>query len=120
MSKYTALFFGAAVLIWLLVVPKQRRWLLSPWPYLGAVIAFALFAPVIIWNSQHQWVSFLKQIGDRARVEDFRPGFIIELIPTQVAFATPLVFILGSMGLHALARRRAGAMPARVLVDVMF
>src|ERR1700742_447057 len=59
LSKYTALFFGAAILIWLLVVPQQRRWLASPWPYLGAVIAFALFAPVIIWNSQHQWVSFL-------------------------------------------------------------
>src|SRR5579872_6514790 len=35
LSKYTALFFGPAILIWLLLVPKQRRWLLSPWPYLG-------------------------------------------------------------------------------------
>src|ERR1700729_2468964 len=30
LSKYTALFFGVAILIWLLVVPKQRRWLASP------------------------------------------------------------------------------------------
>ena len=43
-----------------------------------------------------------------------------ELIPTQIAFATPLVFILAAMGLHALARRKAGAMPARVLVNAMF
>ena len=119
-SKYTALFFGPAILIWLVVVPKQRRWLLSPWPYLGAVVAFALFVPVIVWNAEHQWVSFLKQISGRARIEDFRPAFIAELIPTQVAFATPLVFILGAMGLHALAHRRAGATSARVLIDVMF
>jgi 4-amino-4-deoxy-L-arabinose transferase-like glycosyltransferase len=120
LSKYTALFFGPAILIWLLAVPKQRRWLLSPWPYLGALIAFAIFAPVIVWNAEHQWVSFLKQISGRARIEDFRPAFIGELIPTQVAFATPLMFILGAMGLHALARRATGAMSARVLVNAMF
>jgi hypothetical protein len=119
-SKYTTLFFGPAILIWLVVVPKQRRWLLSPWPYLGAVVAFAIFSPVIIWNAGHHWVSFLKQINGRARIEEFRLAYIGELIPTQIAFATPLVFILGAMGLHALARRKAGALPARVLINVMF
>src|SRR5580700_7286563 len=43
-SKYTALLFGPAILIWLLVIPKQRRWLVSLWPYLGALVAFAIFA----------------------------------------------------------------------------
>jgi Dolichyl-phosphate-mannose-protein mannosyltransferase len=119
-SKYTALFFGVAILIWLAIVPKLRRWLLSPWPYLGAVVAFAIFSPVIIWNAQHDWVSFLKQINGRVRVEEFRLAYIGELIPTQIAFATPLIFILGAMGLHALARRQVGAMPARVLINVMF
>src|SRR5215831_19217122 len=106
LSKYTALLFGPAILIWLVAVPKQRRWLISPWPYLGGLVAFALFAPVVYWNSQHQWVSFLKQIGDRVAFEDFHPRFIAELVPTQLAFATPFVFILGAMGLHALFRRK--------------
>src|SRR5204863_7422058 len=119
LSKYTALFFGPAILIWLAVVPKLRRWLLSPWPYLGGIVAFAIFSPVILWNADHHWVSFIKQIG-RARIEDFHPAFIAELLPTQVAFATPLVFILGATGLHALMWRSAGAMAARVLVNAMF
>ncbi|KJC36975.1 glycosyl transferase [Bradyrhizobium sp. LTSP885] len=119
LSKYTALFFGPAILIWLVTVPKLRRWLLSPWLYLGGVVALAMFAPVIRWNADHQWVSFIKQMG-RARIEDFRPAFIAELIPTQFAFATPLVFILGVMGLYALYRRLAGAMGARVLVNTLF
>src|SRR4051812_39014200 len=119
LSKYTALFFGPAILIWLIAVPKLRRWLLSPWTYLGGLVAFALFFPVIQWNADHQWVSFLKQFG-RARIEDFRPVFIAELIPTQVAFATPLVFILGAMGLHAMIWRSAGALAARALVNAMF
>src|SRR6478736_4987260 len=113
LSKYTALFFGPAILIWLLAVPKLRRWLISPWLYLGGLVALLMFAPVIMWNADHHWVSFIKQMG-RARIEDLRPLFIAELAPTQVAFATPLVFILGAMGLHALARRQAGVMPARV------
>ena len=119
LSKYTALFFGPAILIWLIVVPKLRRWLLSPWLYLGGLVAAAMFAPVVLWNADHHWVSFIKQMG-RARIEDFKPAFIAELIPTQIAFATPLVAILGAMGLYALYQRRAGALPARALVNVMF
>ena len=117
-AKYTAMFFGAAILIWLVAVPKLRHWLLSPWPYLGGLVSLAIFSPVILWNADHHWVSFVKQLG-RARIEDFRPGYIAELIPTQFAFATPLVFILGVMGLHALIMRRAGTAAARVLIDVM-
>ncbi|XIA63826.1 glycosyltransferase family 39 protein [Bradyrhizobium sp. TZ2] len=119
LSKYTALFFGPAILIWLGAVPKLRRWLISPWLYLGGLVALLMFAPVILWNADHNWVSFIKQMG-RARIEDFRPVFIAELIPTQIAFATPLVWLLGAMGLYALYRSRAGALPARVLVNTMF
>jgi hypothetical protein len=119
LSKYTALFFGPAILIWLAGVPKLRRWLVSPWPYLGGLVALLIFSPVILWNADHHWVSFIKQIG-RARIEDFKPAFIGELIPTQVAFATPLVFILGAMGLYALFTRRAGALAARVLINATF
>lgn len=119
LSKYTALFFGPAILIWLIVVPKLRHWLISPWLYLGGLVAMLVFAPVILWNADHHWVSFIKQLG-RARIEDFRPVFIGELIPTQVVFATPAVWLLGAMGLYALCQRRAGALAVRVLVNTMF
>lgn len=119
LSKYTALFFGPAILIWLIAVPKMRRWLILPWPYLGGLVALAVFSPVMFWNAEHGWVSFIKQLG-RARIDHFNPAFIAELIPTQFAFATPLVFILGVMGLYALAVRKPGAWPARVLLNAMF
>lgn len=117
LSKYTALFFGPVILIWLLAVPAQRRWLATPWPYLGGLVAFALFTPVILWNAQHQWVSFLKQFG-RARIDEgFAARYILELIPAQFGFATPFVFILSVMGLYLLAMRRAGQATGRVLVN---
>ncbi len=117
LSKYTALFFGAGILVWLLLVPELRRWLISPWPYLGGLVAFAVFSPVILWNADHQWVSFIKQLG-RARVEGVTLKYLGEMIPTQFAFATPLVFILGVFGLYALLRRNAEASkPARALIN---
>jgi 4-amino-4-deoxy-L-arabinose transferase-like glycosyltransferase len=119
LSKYTALFFGPAILIWLVSVPKLRRWLVSPWLYLGGLVSLLMFMPVILWNADHQWVSFIKQFG-RSRIEDFRPAFIGELIPTQIAFATPLVFILGAMGLYALLKRDGGASAARGLLNAIF
>ena len=119
LSKYTALLFGAGILVWLIAVPRLRRWLVSPWPYLGGVVAFAVFSPVILWNQQHHWVSFIKQFG-RARVDGLTLRFIGEVIPTQFAFATPLIFILGAMGLYVLSRRDAGAWSARLLISMMF
>jgi hypothetical protein len=119
LSKYTALLFGPAILIWLISAPNLRRWLISPWLYLGGLVALIVFSPVILWNVDHHWVSFIKQLG-RSEVVDFKPGFIGELIPTQIAFATPFVFVLGAMGLYASARREGGALAARALINAMF
>lgn len=32
-----------------------RRTLRDPWLYAGALVAIALFAPVVLWNAQHDW-----------------------------------------------------------------
>jgi len=107
---------GAAILIWLLAVPELRRWLRTPWPYLGGLVALAMFSPVIIWNAEHHWASFVKQFG-RARVDQFTLRYIVELIPTQIVFATPPVFALAAMGLVALSKRGEGTRAARVLIN---
>jgi hypothetical protein len=70
----------------------------------------------LIWNADHHWVSFAKQFG-RARVDHFTLRYIIELIPTQIAFATPPVFVLAAMGLFALSRRGEGTRVARALIS---
>lgn len=117
LSKYTALFFGAQILLWLLLAKDQRRWLMSPWLYAGGIAAALVFSPVILWNADHQWVSFIKQLG-RARVEGMTLKFLGEMIPTQFAFATPSVFILGVLGLYALARGRAANAASATLVSI--
>jgi 4-amino-4-deoxy-L-arabinose transferase-like glycosyltransferase len=118
LSKYTALFFGLSILLWLALVPNLRRWLLTPWPYLGGLAALAVFSPVILWNAQHEWVSLIKQLG-RARGDDVTLRYLIEVIPVQIGLATPPIFVLGAAGLIAMAYGRGGSRPGRVLLGTM-
>ncbi|QOZ30080.1 glycosyltransferase family 39 protein [Bradyrhizobium sp. CCBAU 51753] len=58
LSKFTAIMLLPAVLAFALVPEWRWRWLRSPYPYLAALIAVVVFAPVMIWNAQHDWASF--------------------------------------------------------------
>ena len=58
LSKFTAIMLLPAVLAFALVPDWRRRWLLSPYPWLAALIALIVFSPVLIWNCQHDWASF--------------------------------------------------------------
>ncbi len=115
LSKYNALFFGVGILAWLIVVPTMRRWLATPWPYLGGALALALFAPVILWNVEHQWVSFQKQFG-RAIVQQWTLRYLGEYVAAQIGLATPSIFVLGTMGVWALLCGRGAGPAARVLL----
>ena len=61
LSKYSIVFLGFGIALWLVIVPEARRWLFTPWPLLGGLIALLLFSPVIYWNWQHEWISLLWQ-----------------------------------------------------------
>src|SRR5258706_3282144 len=63
LSKYTAFFLGAGILVWLALLPKERRWFASFWPYLGGRIAFLMFFPVVLWNADHGLGSFSTPFG---------------------------------------------------------
>ncbi len=118
LSKYTALFFGVSIVLWLALVPELRRWFATPWPYFGGLVAFALFSPVIAWNAEHGWVSFIKQFG-RVHGDTFTLRYLAELLPVQIGLATPSVFLLGCAGLRALGQGRGGARAARVLLGAL-
>src|SRR5947208_2945065 len=58
LSKFTAIMLLPAVAAFVLVPDWRRRWLLSPWPWLAALIVMIVFLPVLIWNAEHDWASF--------------------------------------------------------------
>jgi 4-amino-4-deoxy-L-arabinose transferase-like glycosyltransferase len=120
-SKYTAVLFGAGILAWLVLDPAARRWLARWQPWAGGGVALAVFAPVIAWNAAQGWASFAKQ-GGRAGAVDAGAAlrFLGELIGSQAALATPLVFVLCVAGTAAAAvgwwRRRD---PAALLLAAL-
>jgi 4-amino-4-deoxy-L-arabinose transferase-like glycosyltransferase len=105
LSKYSGFFLGLGIVGWLIFTPAMRRWLWSPWPYIGGGIALAMFTPVVVWNAQHEWASFLKQFS-RTDVSGWEPMKLLEYIVTQAAVATPSIFILGIAGLVVFVRAK--------------
>jgi 4-amino-4-deoxy-L-arabinose transferase-like glycosyltransferase len=118
LSKYTTIFFAPSILLWLLLVPEQRRWLVTPWPWLSGVIALAVFSPTLMWNAQHRWTSVLYQYN-RLVVHEWSLRYLGEFFAAQIGIATPFVFVLGAMGLVGLLRGQGGSFSARVLINAM-
>jgi len=98
LAKYTAFFLGAGILLWLAVVPEQRHWFRSAWPYAGALIALVMFSPVILWNAQHGWISFAMQFG-RTGAGVFTLRYLGEFLGGQLLLATPFIAILAAAGI---------------------
>jgi dolichol-phosphate mannosyltransferase len=87
LSKYTIALLGFAALVFVLLDPRSRHWLTRWEPYAAATIALTLFAPVIVWNYQHDWASFLFQARDRFSEPSF--GLHV-LLMNVIVVATPL------------------------------
>ena len=104
-SKYTDLFFGLGVLAWFVLDHRERRWLLDPWAWAGALIAVAVFLPVIFWNAGHHWVSFAKQFG-RIVPRGISLHFVPEFVFSQAGLINPLVAVFVVMGVVAGFKRQ--------------
>jgi 4-amino-4-deoxy-L-arabinose transferase-like glycosyltransferase len=92
LAKLHGVFLFAGVGLFLITSPAHRHWLASPWPYLAAVVAAAMFMPVIIWNEQHGWVSFVFQ-AERARAHEFKPWAPLVALAGQALFLLPWVWL---------------------------
>jgi 4-amino-4-deoxy-L-arabinose transferase-like glycosyltransferase len=99
LSKYTAILIVPGIFMYLLFSASQRKWLLSVHPYLGLVLALLIFSPVIIWNWQHDWASFMFQSSSRlAQMRRLRLDYFFQLIGSQLGMLTPYIFILVLIG----------------------
>ncbi len=65
LSKYTVALLGLGSLTFMLIDRQSRRWLFRTEPYVAAIISAVLFSPVILWNLQNSWMSFVFQSSNR-------------------------------------------------------
>jgi hypothetical protein len=88
-------FYSSMVVFYVCVSPGARKWLKSPYFYLGVVIALALSAPVLWWNAGHDWAMFKHAfgLGGVNLEEGFRPAKFFEFIGGQFGIVTPFILI---------------------------
>jgi 4-amino-4-deoxy-L-arabinose transferase-like glycosyltransferase len=104
LSKYTNLFVGAGLLLWLLLLPANWRWFRSWQLWAGGALAALLALPVVVWNANHGWASFAKQFGRVAGGDRLTPVYFLELVGGYLGLASPLIAVLGLIGLWRVTR----------------
>lgn len=92
LSKYQAATVGLGFGLAFLILPEGRRTLAHPAPYVAKLLVLVLIAPVIVWNAQHQWISFTFQAG-RGAAHKFDPAGLFTALLAQAALLTPWVAV---------------------------
>ena len=88
LTKITMLYFGLAVFVALL---------LTPWPWLGGVVASAFLLPYVFWQVRHGWptLGFWADYGEKVD-----PASPLEFLIEQVMMIQPPTLVLWLAGLY--------------------
>jgi len=89
LSKYHAVLLIFAIFLSFLIDDKFRKWMKTPYPYVSFIIAILIFIPNLLWNYQHNWVSYIYQFGKSASGFDFSFLKFFRGIMVQMGYLLP-------------------------------
>lgn len=105
LAKYPGVLLGLGALGYLLASPRHRGWLLRPQPYVAAAIVLTLQAPVLVWNAEHDWISFAFQGGRAVESGGLDWGRFFGAIAGQAIWVMPWVWLVLVLALVRSFRR---------------
>jgi len=111
LTKYTMASFYLCAFLFLSLVKEHRKLLLTKGPYIAFIISLLVFSPVIVWNINHDWVTF-KHTAGQAHLEDgiqISLKSFFEFFGSQLGVITPLLLILMAVSIWGLRKKREGA-----------
>ena len=112
-TKYTAVLLAAGIALALVTQRSLRPAWATPGPYIALAIALAVFAPNLVWNAQHGWVSFDYQLGHGlARHQGSAFLRELRLFGGQIGLVSPLLFALLVAAVYDALRARGDALRA--------
>jgi 4-amino-4-deoxy-L-arabinose transferase-like glycosyltransferase len=125
LSKFTAVMLLPAVLAFMLIPDWRRHWLTSPYPWAAALIAVAIFSPVLAWNAQHDWASFRFQFVRAAATHELSLRTVGDFFGLQFFLVGPILLpvVLSGVALtawRAVRQRDAVAILLSLCVIVPF
>ena len=78
LSKYSMILLAAGIILFMIMTSSLRHWWKRPIVYISAMLSIILFLPVIYWNAQHDWSSFIFQTGRRLdRANEFSTHYLL-------------------------------------------
>jgi 4-amino-4-deoxy-L-arabinose transferase-like glycosyltransferase len=93
LSKYSMALFVPAATLYLALSRQQRPILGTRWPYMALALGIAIYAPNLVWNLAHDWLSY-RHTGDNANLigDLFHPLKLAEFVGSQFGVFGPLLF----------------------------
>jgi len=92
-SKYTSIFIWIGVIGYILLY--DRKWLKEKSFYIALLLSLIIFSPVIWWNIQNDFISFVFQSGRIAVVDIMvRFDYILMEILGEILYNNPVNYVL--------------------------
>jgi 4-amino-4-deoxy-L-arabinose transferase-like glycosyltransferase len=95
-SKFTSVLVPAAIAVGCVSHARLQNRFGERGPYVAVLVASAVLTPVLIWNYQHDWVSFKFQLGHG--LGEPKGGVLgavnreLELLGGQIGLVSPILF----------------------------
>lgn len=108
LSKYTTAFLWLALI--LIIVIRNRRWLMTWQFYVANLLVLLIFSPVIAWNVSNSFISFAFH-GGRVTVSEQVLNFnsFITELGGELLYSNPVNLIIIILALAAIFRRKLTA-----------
>ncbi|MDT8394926.1 MAG: glycosyltransferase family 39 protein [bacterium] len=94
-SKFLGVPIIAASFLYLIARPDKRPLLKTPGPYTAWGLSLLGLIPVLIWNAQNGWATFIFNFGSRHASSSLSPGNVFDYLVGQAAGLSPLLLVIG-------------------------
>lgn len=99
LSKYTAVLWGGAAVLYMLFSSQGRKHLLHSGPWFAVLIVLICSLPILIWNASNDWVSlgyrFTHLTADAQKEFEWSPNLGLTLGGLVLTLGIAALFIVG-------------------------
>ncbi len=101
LSKYTGVTLAVSTFA-VLALQFKGQLFSKPGLYLAGIIAAICILPVLYWNMQNDWISFLYQLNHSAGKSEYNLANALRMQITQFAAFGPLIYVVGLIAIWKL------------------
>jgi hypothetical protein len=108
LCKYHAVFLAMGTFVYVISRKDQRHWLAHPGPYLAVAVMALAFTPILLWNAENGWISFLWQGGRGTSFQGLHVEWLVRSIVGQTLWLLPWIWVPLIRELYQCIRRGPG------------